>query len=92
MSDINVVYKGSSIATMDATGNKTIETGGKYCEDDITIEYTRPSGGGGASENAVNFIDYDGTIVQSYSAADFANLSAMPENPYHAGLTAQGWN
>lgn len=92
MSDINVVYKGSSIATMDATGNKTIETGGKYCEDDITIEYTRPSGGGGASENAVNFIDYDGTIVQSYSASDFANLSAMPENPSHAGLTAQGWN
>lgn len=42
--------------------------------------------------NDVNFIDYDGTIVASYSAADFANLSALPNNPSHAGLTAQGWN
>ena len=49
-------------------------------------------GGGGASANAVNFRDYDGTIVQSYSAADFAALTAMPENPSHDGLTAQGWN
>lgn len=49
-------------------------------------------GGGGASANAVNFRDYDGTIVQSYSAADFAALTAMPENPSHDGLTSQGWN
>lgn len=42
MSDINITYKNSSIATMDASGTKTIETAGKYCEDDITIEYVRP--------------------------------------------------
>lgn len=40
----------------------------------------------------VNFFDYDGSIVASYTAADFANLSAMPKNPTHDGLTAQGWN
>jgi len=40
----------------------------------------------------VNFIDYDGTILYSYSASDFASLSAMPSNPTHAGLTSQGWN
>ena len=51
-----------------------------------------PQGGGSVSANAVNFRDYDGTIVQSYSAADFAALTAMPENPSHDGLTAQGWN
>lgn len=51
-----------------------------------------PSGGGGSSNDAVRFIDYDGTVVQSYSAADFANLSALPANPSHTGLTAQGWN
>lgn len=43
-------------------------------------------------ENDVTFYDYDGTIVASYTAADFANLSAMPANPTHTGLTAQGWN
>ena len=50
------------------------------------------SGGGGASESDVNFRDYDGTIVASYSAAEFASLAALPENPTHDGLTAQGWN
>lgn len=45
-----------------------------------------------APENDVIFIDYDGTIRCSYTAADFANLTALPENPTHGGLTAQGWN
>lgn len=45
-----------------------------------------------ASLNDVNFIDYDGTIRYSYSAAAFANLAALPDNPVHDGLTAQGWN
>ena len=50
------------------------------------------SGSGGSSGTDVVFYDYDGTVVTSYSAADFANLSAMPANPTHTGLTAQGWN
>ena len=40
----------------------------------------------------VNFLDYDGTILYSYTAADFAALSSMPANPTRDGLTAQGWN
>lgn len=39
-----------------------------------------------------NFIDYDGTILYSYNATEFASLSALPANPTHTGLTAQGWN
>lgn len=50
------------------------------------------SGSSSTSANAVNFRDYDGTIVQSYSAVDFAALTALPANPSHDGLTAQGWN
>lgn len=93
MSDINITYKNSSIATMDASGTKTIETAGKYCEDDITIEYVRPSGGGvSVPAKAVNFRDYDGTIVNAYSKEEFLALSSMPANPSHDGLTAQGWN
>lgn len=49
-------------------------------------------GGGSAESNDVNFYDYDGTIVHSYSASEFAELTTMPENPTHQGLTAQGWN
>lgn len=45
-----------------------------------------------AEKKAVNFRDYDGTIRYSYTAAEFANLTTLPENPCHTGLTAQGWN
>ncbi len=54
-----------------------------------------PSGGGGSvavGEKDVNFYDYDGTLLHSYTANEFANLTAMPENPSHSGLTSQGWN
>lgn len=44
MADVNITYKGVSIATMDDSGTKTLETGGKYCEDDISVAYTKPSG------------------------------------------------
>lgn len=50
------------------------------------------SGGGEAPENDVEFIDYDGTIVYSYTAQEFLALTEMPANPTHEGLTAQGWN
>ena len=49
-------------------------------------------GGGGAAKNDVTFYDYDGTIVSSYSASEFASLAALPANPSHEGLISQGWN
>lgn len=55
----------------------------------------RLTGGGGTKAVDpldVNFYDYDGTCVAAYTAADFAALDAMPGNPSHQGLTAQGWN
>lgn len=42
MSDINISYKGNSIATLDASGTKTLLTSGKYCEADLEVVYTRP--------------------------------------------------
>lgn len=51
-----------------------------------------PTPGGGGEDADVRFIDYDGTIVDSYSASEFAALTEMPANPSHAGLVAQGWN
>jgi hypothetical protein len=43
-------------------------------------------------EKDVNFWDYDGTLVASYTKSEFVALSAMPDNPSHDWLTAQGWN
>ena len=42
--------------------------------------------------SGVRFLDYDGSVVATYSAKEFAALESLPENPTHAGLTAQGWN
>lgn len=52
------------------------------------------SSGGGTTveENNVNFYDYDGELVYSYTKAEFLALTAMPPNPSHTGFTAQGWN
>ena len=40
----------------------------------------------------VNFYDYDGTVVYSYTKAEFLGMSGFPANPAHTGLRAQGWN
>ncbi|MBO7211309.1 MAG: leucine-rich repeat domain-containing protein [Methanobrevibacter sp.] len=40
----------------------------------------------------VKFFDYDGFLVYSYTPEELAALTAMPDNPSHEGLTAQGWN
>ena len=57
----------------------------------------RKRGGGSsavtsASVSDVNFYDYDGTILHSYTKEQFLALSAMPELPTRAGLICQGWN
>lgn len=49
-------------------------------------------GGGGVERKDVNFYDYDGTLLHSYTAQEAAALTALPANPSHTGLTAQGWN
>ena len=42
--------------------------------------------------NDVNFYDYDGTVVYSFTKAEFLGMSGFPANPAHTGLCAQGWN
>lgn len=64
----------------DAAGDKTLGTA---------------SGGGGGTPippSDVNFLDYDGTIVEAWDGVDVAGKTALPSNPSHTGLTAQGWN
>lgn len=50
------------------------------------------TGGGGLEQKQINFIDYDGTLLHSYSKEEFSQLTDLPENPSHTGLTSQGWN
>ena len=60
------------------------------------VEGIQTGGGGGTTSDVamkdVNFYDYDGTLVASYTLAEAQALTAFPNGPTHDGLTFQGWN
>ena len=49
MADLTIKYTGQPIVEMTDTGTKTLKTAGKYCENDISVEYAKPAGGGGGA-------------------------------------------
>ena len=78
--------------TVDGGTSKRLLTAGKYCDRNILVTAT---GGGplpSASPKDINFYDYDGTLVEAWTLEELAGKSALPANPAHDGLTAQGWN
>lgn len=56
----------------------------------------KAAGGGSvnptATAKAVNFRDYDGTVLYSYTVDEAAALTELPPLPEHNGLICQGWN
>lgn len=52
--------------------------------------------GGGAAPSAkwndLTFIDYDGSVLYSYSLEEAQALTELPALPTHDGLVCQGWN
>ena len=60
---------------------------------DVTVDV---SGGGGIGASAkwddVTFVDYDGSVLYSYSLAEAQALTELPTLPSHDGLVCQGWN
>ena len=51
--------------------------------------------GGGTKPGApgdITFYDYDGTIVTSWTLAELATKTELPDYPSHEGLICQGWN
>ena len=46
MADVEVTYENTLIKSLSATGQAVLHTAGKYCDDDITIDYVKPGGGG----------------------------------------------
>lgn len=67
-----------------SNGTYTAESGKAYNPVTVNIQPARPKD--------VNFYDYDGTVVASYTKQEFLALAEMPANPTHERLTAQGWN
>lgn len=50
------------------------------------------SGDDEAAVEYVNFRDYDGTVLYSYTVEEAAALTQLPPLPTHEGLVCQGWN
>ena len=57
----------------------------------VTITTNVPSSGGG-NVGGVSFIDYDGTIVETWTLSDLANKTELPTPPVHDRLVFQQWN
>lgn len=95
---VNIKYKNNSIAELSDTGTKTLKTAGKYCEDDISVEYTKPTGGGGATEpyveevyNTLNELIsatlHGHKVIRSYGFYNSRNLTSIN---FPIGLTQIG--
>ena len=68
MADLTIKYKGQPIVELSESGTKTLKTAGKYCEDDITVEYAKPAGGGGNfAETIVTDVMENHIVVSSWS-------------------------
>lgn len=66
----------SGVTAHDASGAKI--TG--------TLDTTPPE------ESDINFWDYDGTLLYSWTVAELATKTELPPLPSHDGLICQGWN
>lgn len=93
MADVTLTYKGSTIAEMNASGNKILKTSGKYCEGDIGVSYVKPSGGGSGPEipdsafvisGDCRYWDYNGkwdtfidVCANKWSTSDITNAISM---------------
>lgn len=72
MAEVTINYKDAAIATMDASGTKTLQTQGKYCEDDIEVVYARPSGPSGTKQISIT---QNGTTIEDVAAYANAEIT-----------------
>lgn len=70
-----------------------VEDTAKLDEYSALVDSIPQGGGGGVEEKDVNFYDYDGTCLYSYTKDEFLALNEMPANPDHTdeGLSNDGW-
>lgn len=88
-------YEGGSSATLitkSITENGTYNASSDNADGYSQVTVSVSGGIVEPEEKDVNYYDYDGTRIYSYTKAEFLALVNEPTNPSHTGLTAQGWN
>ena len=86
MADLTIKFKGNPIAELSESGTKTLKTAGKYCEDDIKVEYAKPAGGGGNfAETIVTDVMENHIVVSSWSPSATAE-EHIPKMYYYNGV------
>lgn len=91
MADVTIQYKGSTIAEMSESGTKTLKTSGKYCENDIYIQYEKAESPSGGTTNA-KVIDF--TIAKKsgwilLTTLDDEVLSHINDNTFNVLLCSR---
>lgn len=81
MAEVEISYKGSNIATMNASGTKTLLTEAKYLEDDVTVTYTRPAAPSGTKNISITA---NGTTTEDVTNYANAQITANVPNTYAA--------
>ena len=76
----------------DAIKQAIIDKGGKITGGLSSYANAISKIGANKEKKDVNFYDYDGTILHSYTKDEFLALTSLPELPSHEGLICQEWN
>lgn len=84
MSEVTINYKDTAIATMDASGTKTLQTRGRYCEDDIEVVYARPSAPSGTKQISIT---QNGTTIEDVAAYANAEITVNVQGGGDGGDT-----
>lgn len=98
MSDILTVQETSLTSIADSIRKKTGKKDKLAFPSGFVSEIDSIQTGGGSApaeavtESDVNFFDYDGTLIASYTEAEAKALTTLPTPPEHSGLVFQGWN
>lgn len=92
------VKDSSLIAVADSIRKKTGKSEKLTFPSGFVSEIESITTGGGSTPavevqpSDVNFFDYDGTLIASYTEEQAKSLSELPTPPEHDGLVFQGWN